>query len=239
MKKLGFLLIIACIVLTGCKSSKDSESTWPEPGRVQEGANQDQAGGSQNGSLHVTEEQPAEPADATNKPVTGNEHDSTQHSAASAGEGEAGAGADTGTSTSTSKSTSKSKVDSKAQSNSSQVKTKQAYLQKLEDVENSLSDLEELDAGDMEEMNEAAAERYKRWDKALNEIYGALKKQLSKEEMAKLKQEQLKWIKHRDDQSEEAASDNEGGTLESFARVSTQAELTRERCYELVKTYMK
>ena len=50
--------------------------------------------------------------------------------------------------------------------------TKEAYVQKLDDVEAGLADLQHLqDEGTTVSMTEAVNETYKRWDVALNEIY--------------------------------------------------------------------
>lgn len=50
------------------------------------------------------------------------------------------------------------------------------------------------------------AERYKNWDKELNEIYGVLK-----EQMDKLIEEQRNWVKQRDEASKEASLKYKGG----------------------------
>ncbi|MEH7440091.1 lysozyme inhibitor LprI family protein [Neobacillus drentensis] len=73
----------------------------------------------------------------------------------------------------------------------------------------------------------------------MNEIYGVLKEQLDTKQMEKLKEEQRKWIKHRDEAAKEASLKYKGGTTEALEYVATQATLTRERCYELVAKYMK
>ena len=88
-------------------------------------------------------------------------------------------------------------------------------------------------------MNEAKSKILNKWDAALNEIYGVLKKQLSADEMSSLKVEQRNWIKQRDQKAKDESSVFTGGTMEATIYVSTQAQLTKERCYELVQKYMK
>lgn len=88
-------------------------------------------------------------------------------------------------------------------------------------------------------MKYAAAEEYKRWDKALNEIYSDLKENLSKEEMNKLEAEETKWIKDKEEKAKEAGKTYEGGTAEGLVYTSSLAETTKSRCYELVDKYMK
>ncbi|MCZ8534281.1 lysozyme inhibitor LprI family protein [Psychrobacillus psychrodurans] len=118
--------------------------------------------------------------------------------------------------------------------------TKEKYLKQLNDIENSLSDLNnQYNSGTQTEMHEAKSEILRKWDNALNEIYGVLKKQLSANEMSSLKEEQRNWIKQRDQKAKEESSVFEGGTMEATIYVATQAQLTKERCFELVQKYMK
>lgn len=118
--------------------------------------------------------------------------------------------------------------------------TKEKYLKQLNDIENSLSDLnKQYENGTQTEMHEAKSELLSKWDSALNEIYGVLKKQLSADEMSNLKEEQRNWIKQRDQKAKEESSVFAGGTMEATQYLSTQVQLTKERCYELVQKYMK
>jgi len=118
--------------------------------------------------------------------------------------------------------------------------TKEKYLKQLNDIDNSLSDLNnQYNSGTQTEMHEAKSEILSKWDNALNEIYGVLKKQLSADEMSSLKEEQRNWIKKRDQKAKEESSVFTGGTMEATIYVATQAQLTKERCYELVQKYMK
>ncbi|MDP4099437.1 DUF1311 domain-containing protein [Paenibacillus sp. P96] len=129
---------------------------------------------------------------------------------------------------------------SPAEQGTASVETKQEYLQKLDEVEESLADLKALnEEGTTVSMNKAAEETYKRWDTALNEIYSELKQQLPDSEMAALKEEQLNWIQQRDETAAKEAAQYEGGTMEGLQYVATQAGVTKERCYELVEEYMK
>ncbi len=82
-------------------------------------------------------------------------------------------------------------------------------------------------------------DRWELWDKLLNEIYGELKEQLSPEEMEQLRENQRQWLKDRDDQALEASLKFKGGTQEHLEYVAVLANLTEERCYELVDRYMK
>lgn len=110
----------------------------------------------------------------------------------------------------------------------------------LDNVKKGLADLEKiLENGTQTEMTQAQGEIFKKWDEALNEIYGVLKKQLSTCEMSSLREEQRKWITYRDDTVKEESLPFEGGTMKSLQYIRTQTRITEERCYELVEGYMK
>ncbi|GBF76085.1 hypothetical protein PA598K_04528 [Paenibacillus sp. 598K] len=113
------------------------------------------------------------------------------------------------------------------------------YQAMLDDIEANMDDLEaKYEEGTTASMREAAGEEYKRWDDALNEIYTALGDQLSDTEMDQLRDEQREWIAYRDETAEQEASGSEGGTLAPLEQTMAMARLTKERCYELVDTYM-
>ncbi|WP_226526871.1 lysozyme inhibitor LprI family protein [Metabacillus niabensis] len=114
---------------------------------------------------------------------------------------------------------------------------KDVYLKKLNEMEESDRYTEAKTT--TVEMEEQEEERYKKWDKELNEIYGVLKDQLDSDQMEELRKQQRNWVTHRDEAAKEASLRYEGGSTESLEYVATQASLTRERCYELVANYMK
>ncbi|MFZ3577613.1 lysozyme inhibitor LprI family protein [Virgibacillus sp. DJP39] len=117
---------------------------------------------------------------------------------------------------------------------------KQEFIKKLNDIEKGLSDLKHLyKSGTTVDMLSALYETHTRWDDVLNEIYGVLKKQLTPNEMSELKQEQLKWIKHRDETAKNNSLEFQGGTMAEVLLIDTKAQLTKERSYELVNLYMK
>lgn len=112
---------------------------------------------------------------------------------------------------------------------------KKQYLNKLAQIEISLTDLDYLyKDGVTSQMIEGEAETLRRWDVALNEIYGVLNNELSDEAMARLRDEQRDWILYRDYEANLAASEFEGGSFEEVQRLSTLAQLTKDRCYLLV-----
>ena len=116
---------------------------------------------------------------------------------------------------------------------------KAEYRAMLDDIEANMDDVEAMyEEGTTASMREAAGEEYQRWDDALNEIYATLEEQLSDVEMDQLREEQREWIALRDEQAEEQAADSEGGTLQPVEQMMAMASMTKERCYELVDTYM-
>ena len=88
-------------------------------------------------------------------------------------------------------------------------------------------------------MKEGEATALKLWDGALNEIYQEIKENTNPKEMEIIKQSQLDWIKYRDKQAEKESKQDGDGSLSGIAYDSALAELTKQRCYELVNTYMK
>lgn len=82
----------------------------------------------------------------------------------------------------------------------------QYYLDKYAKLEKELKDsLAEKYNGTTLDMREAAGIEYTSWDDLLNEVYGVLQEQLSKDEMDKLRAEQIEWLTIRDSKAEESA----------------------------------
>lgn len=125
--------------------------------------------------------------------------------------------------------------------NTNSESTKQLYLEKLDNLKADLKiSLEEKYASPLtQDMIEGASEELKQWDDMLNEIYGKLENQLPKEEMDKLRVEELKWIETKDKKREEAHKEFEGGTMAPLNALLSLVDSTKSRCYELVNQYMK
>ncbi|MCG7344896.1 DUF1311 domain-containing protein [Sporosarcina sp. ACRSL] len=118
------------------------------------------------------------------------------------------------------------------------ISKKDGYLKKLNDTKKELEEVEAEDSSTFT-LKKVENDRWEVWDALLNEIYGVLKEQLPPEEMNQLKEEQRKWIQYRDDSALEASLLFKGGTQEHLEYVAVLANLTEERCYGLVETYMK
>ncbi|WP_319003623.1 lysozyme inhibitor LprI family protein [Sutcliffiella horikoshii] len=115
---------------------------------------------------------------------------------------------------------------------------KETYLQQLDDTKKEAEELEPTDSSTYA-LKKVENDRWELWDELLNEIYGVLREQLSEKEMSQLRKEQRDWIKFRDDRALEASLEFKGGTQEQLEYVAVLANLTEERCYELVEDYMK
>ncbi len=115
---------------------------------------------------------------------------------------------------------------------------KEKYLQQLEDTKKEVEGLKATDASTYA-LKKVENDRWELWDELINEIYGVLEEQLPAEEMSQLREEQRNWIKVRDDSALEASHKFKGGTQEHLEYVAVLANLTEERCYELVVGYMK
>lgn len=119
--------------------------------------------------------------------------------------------------------------------------TKQIYLNKLNELDANLKEtLEERYASSKTlDMIEAANEEYNQWDYMLNEVYSILEEQLSQEDMDKLREEEINWIKDKELKSKEEADKYKGGSIEPFMELTSLIDSTRKRCYELVNQYIK
>lgn len=85
------------------------------------------------------------------------------------------------------------------------------------------------------EMNEAAAGMYEVSDQCLNEIWTLIKYHVSQEAYDEILAQQREWIAQKEAVNEASAEEFEGGTLAPVDTMITQAEMTMERCQELLK----
>ncbi len=122
--------------------------------------------------------------------------------------------------------------------NSPKGSLKEEYYQKINHTKKEVDKLEATDSSTYA-MKKVENDRWELWDQLLNEVYGVLKEQLLPEEMDQLREEQRNWVKNRDNRALEASLKFKGGTQEQLEYVAVLANLTEERCYELIKNYMK
>ncbi len=114
---------------------------------------------------------------------------------------------------------------------------KDEYLKKLSETKTLTDKMEATDTSTYA-LKKVEDDRWDLWDALLNEVYGVLNEQLPTDEMDQLRQEQRDWIKFRDDTALEASHKFKGGTQEHLEYSAVSANLTEERCYELVEDYM-
>lgn len=212
------VMLIVVLVLGACGNSSDESSAKSDNQSSNSSSTQDANG------------------DSSNKDLTDIDKNTTENSSEGADNTQLNDQENTSENTSTNSNDGGSLKTSNSDNEITENK-KEEYLQKLNEMEE--SDRNSEAGTTISELEEQEAERYKKWDVELNEIYGVLKEQLSTEQMDKLRDEQRNWIKHRDEAAKESSLKYKGGSTESLEYVATQASLTRERCYELVAKYMK
>lgn len=213
-KNRGILLLystlLCVIVLSACASSTENSSTTLENPPQNNNSNQTTNDKS-------SENTPNDESDVSEKNTTDNQKTSEE----------------------TDTSSNHTANDEKSSSTTStEVSLKEKY-QKI--INETKKEAEELGATDSSTyaLKKVEDDRWEMWDQLLNEIYGALKEQLSAEEMDQLKEEQRNWIKNRDKRALEASLKFKGGTQEHLEYTAVLANITEERCYELVEGYMK
>jgi len=115
------------------------------------------------------------------------------------------------------------------------------FLERLDNIQKEIDALPEKkdsDAGVTNAMKSYYGIGYEMYDKELNNIYALLQKELSKEVMESLEQEEIKWIDEKEKAAKEESLKYKGGTFEFVADKVSLYEATKNRCYELVNTYM-
>lgn len=115
------------------------------------------------------------------------------------------------------------------------------FLERLDNIQkeiDSLPEKKDSDAGVTNAMKNYYGIGYEMYDKELNNIYALLQKELSKEVMDSLEQEEIKWIDEKEKAAKEESLKYKGGTFEFVADKVSLYEATKNRCSELVNTYM-
>jgi uncharacterized protein YecT (DUF1311 family) len=112
----------------------------------------------------------------------------------------------------------------------------EAYLEKLDTLQ---TQERESSTGVTTDIKEDNNYNYQLWDEALNEIYGVLKNQLTESQMNELREKQREWITYRDQAAQESYDEEGGGSASDIVYGATLVQVTKERCYELVKQYIK
>ena len=125
---------------------------------------------------------------------------------------------------------------------SSLVKAKSEYLQKMKKIDNESEKLDkeyETDEGSTQGgMNIISGKQAKLYDDELNEIYDYLKQNLSKEKAKELEKSEMAWIKEKESNIAEIRKQYEGGSVTPLMVNSEVAKESKERCYYLIDNYM-
>lgn len=115
------------------------------------------------------------------------------------------------------------------------------FIERLDNIQKGLDALpykKDSDNGVTNAMKSYYGVSYDRYDKALNEIYTLLQSELSPKIMIALKNEEINWIKQKEDIANEERLKYNGKTFEWVAYYISSYKSTKERCYKLVNTYM-
>ncbi|WP_231687749.1 lysozyme inhibitor LprI family protein [Bacillus sp. CHD6a] len=130
------------------------------------------------------------------------------------------------------------KVDASIHEEEASTSVKEKYLKQSEYTKKEAEEWKATDSSTYA-LKKVENDRWELWDNFLNEIYGVLEEQLPAKEMDELREKQRNWITYRDDTALAASLKYKGGTQEHLEYVSVLANLTEERCYELITKYMK
>lgn len=110
---------------------------------------------------------------------------------------------------------------------------KDAFLDEADDIElYSQSHLET--AVTQSEINIETGIVYEKWDALLNEVYQYLKTIMSDSEFKQLQEDEIAWIKEKENAIDAAGAEWEGGSVQPMVRNMTAIQYTEERCYYLI-----
>ncbi|WP_345240649.1 lysozyme inhibitor LprI family protein [Pontibacillus salipaludis] len=142
----------------------------------------------------------------------------------------------------TSNETEKTDQETPIEENTSETTDKQSmlkdmYIEQIKEAQAEVANLVPTDSSTYA-LKKTENDRWKIWDDLLNDTYRVLEEQLPSQEMERLREKQREWITYRDQSALGASEKFKGGTQEQLEYVSVLANLTEERCVELVEGYM-
>ena len=111
------------------------------------------------------------------------------------------------------------------------------YIKTLNAI-NSVLDNPNLLDGSTLEMKSKVNQEYELWDGYLNEIYKVICYNLPDDVKQDLVAKENAWIKEKESKAKLAGDKYKGGTAETLAYGISATKSTRDRCYELINTYM-
>ena len=94
----------------------------------------------------------------------------------------------------------------------------------------------EITSGEFDQWacEEKAARMYELWDGQLNELWDCLGQRLDPADMEALTAEELEWISWKEEQAVQAGAGPHEGCTQAAVEDMAEAELTRDRVYELL-----
>lgn len=116
----------------------------------------------------------------------------------------------------------------------------------LENVKEIMEEAEAKDAELREELNQAQTQmelntleyqRYEVWDNVLNDMWTSFKYMQNPEDREKLVAEQRQWILDKEEESQKAGQEAEGGSMQNLLIASKAAEMTEQRVRELYQFF--
>lgn len=117
---------------------------------------------------------------------------------------------------------------------------KYEYIAKLDDLDESVTQSDTLHHEEStSEMIQIEENKFSKWDEMLSEICALLTNQLNKKELEEFKDKQQNWLNYRENIANKDADKFEGMNFAEVQYNSTLTELTKERCYEIVNTYLQ
>ncbi|MGL4849828.1 MAG: lysozyme inhibitor LprI family protein [Clostridium sp.] len=111
------------------------------------------------------------------------------------------------------------------------------YLLELSNLDIAVNNME-LGASTYEQKLTRAKDKYNKWNDELNKILNGLQVKMSSEDWTKLQNDENTWKTGMEAKAKESENDYTDSLVKQTANYQTQRELTKERCYYLVNTYV-
>lgn len=118
-----------------------------------------------------------------------------------------------------------------------QFSQKGKYLNGLNGLTNTVNNMNP-NAQNYEQKLQKAKNQYNAWNDELNKIYAQLQNSLNSTQLSKLQSGQADWIKQKNQQAIASEAQYNEQIVKETANYQTQRDLTKQRCYYLVNTYM-
>ncbi|MGL4873546.1 MAG: hypothetical protein ACRC30_02725 [Clostridium sp.] len=111
------------------------------------------------------------------------------------------------------------------------------YLLELSNLNIYVNNME-LGANTYQEKLTRAKNKYEKWNDELNKILSEIQEKISSKDWAKLQGDETTWKIGMENSAKESESQYTNSLVKQTANYQTQRDLTKQRCYYLVNTYM-